>query len=170
MAFIVHVPGLGHYCIEGTPGDPSSAKLVVAPPELVAEEERWRNLPIVLPSVPRVPEGPPCPVELGEEGVSAKILGRDVTAPSGVAWRALRVLVGVFPAGVTGKELNEAAMAANACHALLKLTHLDSRWSRVLVFPLRSRGAERGAMHYAIREPAPRSGSAGTSYKIHATG
>ena len=157
MAFIVNVPGLGHYLIEGNPGVPSSARLVVAPPEVVAEEERWRDLPIVLPSVPRVPDAAPCPVELGAAGVSAKILGRDVTAPIGVAYRALRVLVGVYPNGVTGKQLNEAAMAANAGHALLKLTRRDPRWSRVLVFPLVSRGADRAAKHYAIRHPAPRS-------------
>jgi hypothetical protein len=157
MAFIIHVPGLGHYVIEGTPGDPSSARLVVAPSELVAEEERWRNLPIVLPSVPRVPDGPPCPVELGDEGERAKIMGHEVAGPTGAAYRALRVLVHVYPNGVTGKQLNEAALASNACHALLKLTHAERWWGRVLVFPLVSRDANRGAKLYSIQIPPPRS-------------
>jgi hypothetical protein len=99
--------------------------------------------------------------------VSARILGREVTAPSGVAWRAVKVLVGVYPGGVTGKELNESSHAANACQALLKLTQYDLRWRRVLIFPKMWQGTNRGPNGlYSIQTPAPRAWAAGTSYNI----
>ena len=153
MAFIFEVIGLGHFVVEGEPGEPDSARLVPIPAGDASREEAWRNVPTVLPARPSVSRDRKCPVELGLEGCGVWINGLPATQPVGVAYRSLRALVVAYPGGLSSKQLNELAGAKDAPSALRHLAEAYHEWRRVLRFPAVQGGRRGGMLLYRIIDP-----------------
>jgi hypothetical protein len=137
MARVIMVHGYGHFVVTLEEGDPFPVRLAPAPADLVAAEETWGNIQVIVPfrSLCDQPGFERCPVELGRWGEESRVAGVDAPTPKGVAYRALLALTKSFPGGLSREALNVASAAGDARNALRDLAEAHPLWRAAIRFP-----------------------------------